>query len=119
VRQRGARDEDLTVFWVPGSLELPLVAQKLSRSGRYDAILAFGVVIRGETLHFDLVAHGAQDGLSRVALESGIPVLFGVLAVNDASQAEARCGGAHGNRGAEVALAAIQMVALCRTLDGR
>lgn len=119
LRQRGARDEDIMVCWVPGSLELPLAAQKLARAGRHDAILAFGVVIRGETFHFDLVARGAQEGLGRVALESGRPVLFGVLAVEDASQAEARCGGALGNRGAEVALAAVQMVALCRALDGR
>ena len=119
LRRRGARDQDLSVVWVPGSLELPLAAQKLARAGRHDAILAFGVVIRGETVHFELVARGAQEGLARVGLDAGIPVLFGVLAVENAAQAEARCGGTLGNRGSEVALAAVQMVALCRTLDGR
>ncbi len=117
--RRGAREDDLEVFWVPGSLELPLVALRLAKSGRFDAVLALGVVIRGETHHFELVAEGAALGLGRVALESGIPVLFGVLAVEDAEQAAARCGGALGNRGAETALAAIHMVELCRQLDGR
>src|SRR5262249_24472016 len=69
LRKRGIRDEDIAVVWVPGSLELPLVAQKLARAGRHDAILAFGVVIRGETYHFELVAHGAQEGLTAVGLE--------------------------------------------------
>ena len=119
LRQRGARDEDVSLAWVPGSLELPLAAQRLARAGRHDAIVALGVVIRGETYHFELVARGAQEGLARVGLDAGIPVLFGVLAVENAGQAEARCGGALGNRGAEVALAAVQMAALCRTLGGR
>jgi 6,7-dimethyl-8-ribityllumazine synthase len=119
LRRRGAREEDLEVFWVPGSLELPLAAQKLARGGRFDAVLAFGVVIRGQTYHFELVAQGAARGLQRVALDSGVPVLFGVLACHDAEQAAARSGGALGNRGAETALAAIQMVHLCRHLEPR
>ncbi len=119
LRRRGAREEDLAVFWVPGSLELPVAAAKLAGGGGYDAVLAFGVVIRGETLHFELVARGAQQGLLRAALDTGVPVLFGVLAVDDAAQAEARSGGALGNRGAETALAAIQMAALCRHLERR
>jgi 6,7-dimethyl-8-ribityllumazine synthase len=114
--RRGASEEDLELVWVPGSMELPLAAAKLAGSGRFDAVLAFGVVIRGETYHFQLVADTAAAGLSRVALESGVPVLFGVLAAENAEQAAARCGGTLGNRGAETALAAIQMVDVCRRL---
>jgi 6,7-dimethyl-8-ribityllumazine synthase len=115
--RRGARPEDLEIYWVPGSMELPLIAQKLARGGRHDAVLAFGVVIRGETRHFELVADSAARGLGRVSLDSGIPVLFGVLAAENADQAAARCGGTLGNRGTEVALAAVQMVDLCRRLE--
>jgi 6,7-dimethyl-8-ribityllumazine synthase len=81
-------------------------------SGRFDAVLAFGVVIRGETEHFRLVADGATQGLQRVALDTGVPVLNGVLAVYDAAQAEARSGGTHGNTGAQTALAALAMAKL-------
>jgi 6,7-dimethyl-8-ribityllumazine synthase len=117
--RRGASEQDLEIYWVPGSMELPLVAQKLAASGRFDAVLALGVVIRGETHHFQLVAEAAAHGLGRVALDSGVPVLFGVLAAYDAEQAAARGGGVLGNRGAETALAAIQMVELCRRLAPR
>ena len=112
LRSRGAADDALEITWVPGSYELPLAAQWAAGSGRFDAVLAFGVVIRGETEHFRLVADAASDGLMRVMLDTGVPVLNGVLAANDAEQAAARTGGALGNRGAEVALAAVQMAAL-------
>jgi 6,7-dimethyl-8-ribityllumazine synthase len=101
---------------VPGALELPLACRWAAASGRFDAVLAFGVVIHGETEHFRLVADAATHGLQRVALDTGVPVLHGVLAVHDAAQAGARAGGAHGNRGAEVALAALDMAALRRAL---
>ena len=112
LRGQGARDADLELTWVPGSLELPVAASWAAASGRFDAVLAFGVVIRGETEHFRLVADGAAQGLQRVALDTGVPVLNGVLAVYDAAQAEARAGGTHGNTGVQVALAAISMAAL-------
>jgi len=112
LRRHGARDADVELSWVPGSLELPVAASWAAASGRFDAVLAFGVVIRGETEHFRLVAEGAAQGLQRVALDTGVPVLNGVLAVHDAAQAEARAGGAHGNTGAQVALAAVSMAAL-------
>jgi 6,7-dimethyl-8-ribityllumazine synthase len=112
LRRGGARDEDITQTWVPGSLELPVAAKWAADSGGYGAVLAFGVVIRGETEHFRLVADGVTHGLQRVALDSGVPVLHGVLAVEDAAQAEARCGGSHGNTGAQVALAALAMAPL-------
>lgn len=112
LRRQGARDEDVALTWVPGSLELPVAASWAAKSGRFDAVLAFGVVIRGETEHFRLVADGAASGLQRVALDTGVPVLNGVLAVHDAAQAEARAGGTHGNNGAQVALAAVTMAGL-------
>ena len=112
LRREGARDEDVETTWVPGSLELPVAASWAAHSGRFDAVLAFGVVIRGETEHFRLVADGAAQGLQRVALETGVPVLNGVLTVYEAAQAEARAGGTHGNTGAQVALAAVTMAAL-------
>jgi 6,7-dimethyl-8-ribityllumazine synthase len=119
LRHRGAAESDLEVVWVPGSFELPLACRWAARSGRFDAVLAFGVVIRGETEHFRLVAEGATQGLQRVALESGVPVLNGVLAAYDAGQAAARTGGELGNRGAEVALAAVQMAELRRRMEAR
>jgi 6,7-dimethyl-8-ribityllumazine synthase len=109
---RGAAGNAIERFWVPGSFELPLAARWCAESGRFDAVLAFGAVIRGETEHFRLVADAASNGLLRVTLDTGVPVLNGVLAVHDAAQADARSGGVLGNRGAEVALAAIEMARL-------
>jgi 6,7-dimethyl-8-ribityllumazine synthase len=114
LRGRGAAEEDLERWWVPGSFELPLASRWAAESGRFDAVLAFGVVIRGETEHFRLVADAASQGLLRVGLDTGVPVLNGVLAAYDAAQAEARAGGALGNRGAEIALGAVQMARLRR-----
>lgn len=119
LRNRGAAEDDLEVLWVPGSFELPLACRWVASSGRVDAVLAFGVLIRGETEHFRLVAEAASDGIQRVALETGVPVLNGVLAVHHADQAAARTGGALGNRGAEVALAAVQMARLRRRVGTR
>ena len=119
LEHRGAAAADLEVLWVPGAFELPLGCRWAARSGRFDAVLAFGVVIRGETEHFRLVARGATEGLQRVALETGVPVLNGVLAANDAAQVAARTGGEAGNRGAEVALAAVQMADLRRRMEAR
>ena len=108
----GAAVADLEVWWVPGSFELPLACRWAAESGRFDAVLALGVLIRGETEHFRLVAEATAHGLIRTALETSVPILNGVLAVGDAEQAAARTGGDRGNRGAEVALAAIQMAGL-------
>jgi len=114
LRARGAAEPDLEVMWVPGSFELPLACRWAAASGRFDAVLAFGVLIRGETEHFRLVAEASARGLMDAGLATGVPVLDGVLAVHDAAQAEARAGGVVGNRGAEVALAAVQMASLRR-----
>ena len=107
LRARGVADADVVVHWVPGSFELP-VAAKWAIETRH-AVIALGCVIRGETEHFRLVADAASQGLMRVALDSGWPVLNGVLAVENVAQAEARSGGEHGNTGAQVALAAVHM----------
>lgn len=108
----GVAADAIDLTWVPGSFELPVAAAWAADSGRFDAVLAFGVLIRGETEHFRLVAEAATQGLQRVALDTGVPVLNGVLAVHEAAQAEARSGGDHGNMGAQCALAAVHMAGL-------
>jgi len=113
---RGAAEADVDVVWVPGAFELPLACRWAAKSGRFDAVVAIGVLIEGETEHYRLVAESATDGLVRVALETDVPVLNAVLAVHDAAQAEARSGGAIGNRGADAALAAVQMAGLRRRM---
>ena len=117
LRQRGTAEDGLDVAWVPGSFEVPLACRWAAESRRYDAILAFGLVLRGETEHFRLVADAASQGILRVSLDTGVPVLNGVLAAYDAEQAAARTGGTLGNRGAEIALAAVQMVRLRREFE--
>lgn len=109
LRQQGADDDDVVVRRVPGAFELPVAAMWAARSGDFDAVLAFGCVIKGETEHFRIVADNAAQGLMRVGLDTGVPVLNGVLATYDAAQAESRAGGEHGNTGSQVALAAIRM----------
>jgi 6,7-dimethyl-8-ribityllumazine synthase len=103
------------VAWVPGALEVPLVARRLAETRRYAAVICLGCVIKGETLHFDLVARNAAAGMARVALETGVPVINEVLAVFDPAHAAARAGGTV-NRGEEAARAAIRMATLLRTL---
>lgn len=112
LRGAGAAETDLGVDWVPGSFELPLAARWAIAARRPAAVIACGVLIRGETEHFRLVAEACAHGLMRVALDTSVPVLDAVLAVETAEQADARSGGAAGNRGAEVALAAIAMARL-------
>jgi 6,7-dimethyl-8-ribityllumazine synthase len=115
--RHGVAEEDIDVAWVPGSFELPLVADRLARTERYDAIICLGTVIRGETAHFEYVAGGAASGIGRVALESGRPVIFGVLTVDSLEQALARAGGHAGNKGLEAACTAIEMVNLLRAIE--
>ncbi|MEQ1949153.1 MAG: 6,7-dimethyl-8-ribityllumazine synthase [Bryobacteraceae bacterium] len=104
-----ANADDHKVFSVPGAFELPLAAKKLARRGGYDAIIALGAVIRGDTPHFDYVAGEAARGLQDVALDTGVPVIFGVLTTDNLEQAEARAGGALGNKGYDAAMTAIEM----------
>ncbi len=114
--RRGARPRDVLVAKVPGAFELPLVARRLARSGRHDAILCLGAVVRGDTPHFEYVAGEASRGIARVSYETGVPVLFGVLTTETLQQALERAGGAHGNKGAEAAEGAIEMARLLRAL---
>lgn len=115
--RRGAGEDDVHVAWVPGAFEIPLAARSLAASGRYDAIIALGVVIRGGTPHFDYVCRGVTDGVREVMRDTSVPVAFGVLTVDDVDQALERAGGEHGNKGAEAALAAIEMARLCPRLS--
>ena len=108
----GARDQDIDVAWVPGAFEIPLAARTLAASGRYDALVSLGSVIRGGTPHFDYVCRGVTDGLRDVMRETSVPVAFGVLTTDDVAQALARAGGEHSNKGEEVARAAIEMARL-------
>jgi 6,7-dimethyl-8-ribityllumazine synthase len=116
--RHGVAEDDVDVVRVPGAFEIPLVAGRLATSGRYDAVIALGAVIRGETAHFDLVANEAARGVAEVTRATGIPVIFEILATEDLAQAEARAGGAHGNRGWEAATAALEMVDLLERLPG-
>jgi 6,7-dimethyl-8-ribityllumazine synthase len=113
----GASIDDVDLLWVPGAWELPVTARYLLETERYDAIVALGAVIRGETPHFDYVAGEAARGLQQLAIEFGVPVSFGVLTTDNDAQAEARAGGAHGNKGADAVLAALEMADLFQRLD--
>jgi 6,7-dimethyl-8-ribityllumazine synthase len=112
----GVAPDAVGVHWVPGAFEVPLVARRLAGSGTVDAVVCLGAVIRGETAHFDYVAGPCAYGVARAALDTGIPVIFGVLTTDNVDQALDRAGGCEGNKGAEAAATAIEMVALLRTL---
>ncbi len=112
----GVRDEDIEVARVPGAFEIPLVAQKMARSGRLDAVICLGVVIRGATPHFDYVAGEVAKGTAQVMLDTGVPVLFGVLTTETIEQAIERAGSKAGNKGSDVAVAALEMISLLEVL---
>ena len=116
LRGAGVAAPDVIVVRVPGAFELPLAAQKVITAAKVDAVVALGAVIRGETGHYDYVCAAAQQGLLRVGLDSGVPVLFGVLTCDTDEQAATRSGGAHGNKGADVALDALRMIDLLETM---
>jgi 6,7-dimethyl-8-ribityllumazine synthase len=118
LREHGVADEDVAVYRVPGAFELPLAAKRAAATGRFDAVVCVGAVIRGETPHFGFVAAEAARGIQQVALACGIPVAFGVLTTDTVEQAQARAGGAHGNKGWESALSALEMVKMLDDLDG-
>jgi 6,7-dimethyl-8-ribityllumazine synthase len=116
--RHGVAEKDVDVALVPGSFELPLAAQRVARSGRYDAVVCLGVVIRGATPHFDYVAGEAAKGIAQVALQSGVPVTFGVVTADTLEQAIERAGSKAGNKGVEAAMAAIEMANLLRQIEG-
>ena len=117
LRHHGVPEDAVSIVHVPGSLELPQAAQRMARSGRWDALVALGCVIRGETAHFELVAAETARGIAAVAREHGIAIGFGVLTTEDTAQAMARSGGARGNRGADAVEAALRMASVNRQLD--
>ncbi|OAI39345.1 6,7-dimethyl-8-ribityllumazine synthase [Planctomycetaceae bacterium SCGC AG-212-D15] len=114
--RHGVADDAIDVAWVPGSFEIPLVAQRLAASRRYAAIICLGAVIKGETDHYDHVAGGTTSGIAQAALTTGVPVIFGVLTTDTLEQAVNRAGAKSGNKGFDAALAAIEMVNLLRKL---
>ncbi|HVE77191.1 MAG TPA: 6,7-dimethyl-8-ribityllumazine synthase [Actinomycetota bacterium] len=112
----GVARRSTTVVWVPGAIELPGTAAVLAASGKYDALVAIGAVIQGETEHFTYVCKAAQEGILRASMDSGIPITFGVLTTNNAEQALDRAGGAYGNKGYEAALDAVEMANLYKVI---
>ena len=112
VRRHGGDAGTVDVVWVPGSYEVPLAAQEMAKTGRYDAVICLGAVIRGSTAHFDYVAGGAANGISAVALQTGVPTIFGVITTETIEQAIERAGTKMGNKGFEAAASAIEMADL-------
>ena len=110
-------EENIDVAWVPGAFEIPLTAQKMAQSGKYDAVICVGAVIRGDTSHYDLVCNESAKGIAQVELATGIPVLFGVITTENIEQAIARAGSKAGNKGYDCAVSAIEMVNLLREMD--
>jgi 6,7-dimethyl-8-ribityllumazine synthase len=117
LRRHGVSEKQIDIVRVPGAFDMPVVARKLAVSRRYDAIVALGAVIRGETSHFDYVAGECASGLARVASDTGIPVAFGVLTTENTEQAIDRAGGKAGNKGADAAASAIELATLLRRLE--
>ncbi len=116
LRRHGVDEGSVDVAWAPGAYELPLVAQRFAESGDYDAVICLGAVIRGATSHYDFVAGNCASGLARVQLDTGVPVVFGVLTTETIEQAIERAGGKHGNKGWEAATAAMEMSGLVESL---
>ena len=117
LKRHGANEDDLTLVRLPGAFEMPVALEKLAASGKYDAIIALGAVIRGGTPHFDYVAGECVKGMAQVSLKHGVPIAFGVLTVDTIEQAIERAGTKAGNKGAEATLSAIEMVNLLRQID--
>ena len=117
LRRHGVNEKQIEIVKVPGAFDIPIVARKLALSRRYEALIALGAVIRGQTPHFDYVAGECAGGIARIALESGVPIAFGVLTTDTMEQAVDRAGGKAGNKGADCALVAIELANLLRRLE--
>ena len=117
LKRHEAPDDNIDVAWVPGSFEIPLVAQKMAASGNYDAVICLGAVIRGSTPHFDYVAAEVSKGVARVGLDTGVPVAFGIITADTLEQAVDRAGAKAGNKGWQAALTAIEMANLMSALE--
>ena len=118
LKRHEVSDEDIFVAWVPGAFEIPLIASKMAKSGKYDAIICLGAVIRGNTSHYDYLCSEVSKGIASVSLASDIPVMFGVLTTENIEQAIERAGTKAGNKGYDCAMGAIEMVNLIREIDG-
>ena len=119
LRRHGVSEEHIDVAWCPGSFEIPLVAKTMAATGRYDALITLGAVIRGATSHYDIVAGGVASGVAGAMNETGVPILLGVLTTDSIEQAIERAGTKAGNKGAECAVAAIEMANLLRSIGGK
>lgn len=116
LQRHNVESDDIDIAWVPGAFETPLIAKKMAESGKYDAVICLGAVIRGATTHYDLVCNEAAKGIAHVSLDSGIPVMFGIITTENIEQAIERAGSKAGNKGSDCAEAAIEMVNLIRAL---
>jgi 6,7-dimethyl-8-ribityllumazine synthase len=114
--RHGAKEEDIEVAWTPGSFEIPLIAQKMAESKKYSAVICLGAIIRGGTPHFDYVAAEASKGIAKVSLDTGVPVIFGIITADTLEQAIERAGVKEGNMGAKAAVGAIEMANLLKSL---
>ena len=114
--RHGVAEEDITAAWVPGAFELPIVAKQMAESGKYDAVICVGAVIRGSTSHYELVCNEVAKGIAQVSMQTGVPVLFGVITTENIEQAIERAGSKAGNKGYDCALSAIEMVNLKKQL---
>ena len=117
LKRHGVREDDIELAWVPGAFEIPLIAQKMAHSKKYDAVICLGAVIKGATSHYDYVCAEVSKGIATVSLNSNIPVMFGVLTTDNIEQAIERAGSKAGNKGYECATGAIEMVNLIRALE--
>lgn len=117
LKRHGVQEKDVDVAWVPGAFEIPLIAKKMANSGKYDAVICVGAVIRGSTTHYDYVCSEVSKGIANVSLSSDIPVMFGVITTENIEQAIERAGSKAGNKGYECALGAIEMVNLIREIE--
>lgn len=119
LKRHGVADDDVDVAWVPGAYEIPVVAKKLADSGRYDAIICIGAVIRGATPHFDYVAGESAKGVAHVGFQTGVPTIYGIITTETIEQAIERAGTKAGNKGVDAAVAAIEMANLYKQLDSK
>lgn len=117
LKRHDVNEEDIEVAWVPGAFEIPLIASKMAKSGNYDAVICLGAVIRGSTSHYDYVCSEVSKGIANVSLNSGIPVMFGVITTENIEQAIERAGTKAGNKGYDCALSAIEMVNLIKEIN--
>ena len=116
LKRHGVEDDNIYTAWVPGAFEIPFIAKKMAESGKYDAVIALGAVIRGSTSHYELVCNEAAKGIAQAGMQSGVPVLFGVITTENIEQAIERAGSKSGNKGYDCALSAIEMVNLMAQL---